>query len=461
MPSMVVTREGFTNIVAEAFGGMGFPAEAPSVYEFPMPMFLAASDLSPLRENIDKIIYGLTKWEPKTKQKGVFAPPKVTVEGKDYQEAFTKMNNLFVKNMWSDGLPVLPPTEERVSWIMTGTDLPRDKLIGKILPRGGIATVETLAIALAMAGGRPEYMPVFIAVVEAFMEPEFRHDWMNTTTGAVRPGVIVNGTIAKQIRLNSGYGCFGPYPGYPAGGIIGRAIRLLLMDAGGGIAEVGSMSIHGSGRYTNLVFAEDEDGLPPGWKSVSVERGFPPKSNVATVFPLAVVDYVFESNVSTPQTMKACLDEYVRKIGFPHLFSEFAKGKILGMVVFARGTAAGFAGLGLSKEDVRNALWNDRIPWSTIVQLAGRGGDKAINAAIEGCSETFARDKPWPRGCTPQHIMIAVAGGAQSGHAAYLSFGGASGNIAISKNINLPANWNELIKQAEIDLGPIPVLYNK
>ena len=116
-------------------------------------MFLAGSDLTPVRENFDKIVYGLTKWTPNVKQKGVVYPAdKITAVGRNYEEAVTNMNLLFLKNLWGDGLPLSPATEERVNWILTGTDLPRDKPIGKITPKGGIATPTTLAISLAMAG---------------------------------------------------------------------------------------------------------------------------------------------------------------------------------------------------------------------------------------------------------------------------------------------------------------------
>ena len=129
-----------------AFGGMGFPAEAPIVLEFPVVMFDPGSDLTPLKENIDKVVYGLTQWEPSTKSKGIKYPPHVIVAGRDYEDAMTNMNRLFLKNLWGDGLPILPATKERVDWIMKGTDLSRDKAIGKILPRGGIATVEALTV---------------------------------------------------------------------------------------------------------------------------------------------------------------------------------------------------------------------------------------------------------------------------------------------------------------------------
>lgn len=272
----MVVRTGFTQVVGNAFAGLGFPAEAPIVYEFPMEMFLPDSDLTPIKEHITKIVDALITWQPKVKTKGVFHPPMVNIQGNDYQEAITTMNNLFLKYLWSDGLPLLPATEDRVAWILTGTDLPRDTVIGKITPRGGIATVQDLAVSLAMSGGRPEYLPVLIATVEAISQPEWGLERMNATTSSIYPAVIVNGPIARQIRLNASYGCLGPDPLHPSGGPIGRALRLILQNMGGALPGSGTMAIYGAMRYTNAVFAEDEAGLPSGWKPLSVKRGFAP-----------------------------------------------------------------------------------------------------------------------------------------------------------------------------------------
>ena len=241
----MITRKDFTIIVKQAFGGLGFPADAPTIVEFPMGMFMPGSDLSPINENIDKIVYGLTKWEPKIEARRAYTPPKVMVQGKDYHEAILNMNLVFLRNGWGDGLPLLPATEERVKWLLTGTDLPPDTVVGTILPRGNIATRESLAVCLAMAGGRPEYLPVLIAAVEAFVDPLFYHERIQTTTNSNYPVVIVNGPIAKQLRLNSGYGCLGPDPNHPAGASIGRALRLLQLDVGGAIPRAGTMALYG------------------------------------------------------------------------------------------------------------------------------------------------------------------------------------------------------------------------
>ena len=224
---------GFSQVVANGFSGLGFTTEAPIVYEFPWEMFIQGSDLSPIRKNIDKVVFGLTKWQPKIKAKGVYATPMVTVKGNNYAEAVNNMEDLFVRNMWSDGLPLKPATKEQVAWILTGTDLPRDTVIGNtVLPRGGIATVESIAVSLAMAGGRPEYLPVLIASIEAVTDPTFKFQATNSTTCSVVPAFIVDGPIARQIRLGSGYGLLSTDPQHPAGGVLGRGSETYLAELG-------------------------------------------------------------------------------------------------------------------------------------------------------------------------------------------------------------------------------------
>jgi hypothetical protein len=451
---MVVTRSGFTQVVANAFAGLGFSAECPSVYEFPMPMFVAGSDLSPLRENIDKIVYGLTKWEPKIKTKGLYRPEMVTVQGKDYQEALDTMNKLFLKNNWGDGLPIVPATEERVKWILTGTDLPRDTVIAEaVAPRGGIATVESIAVALTMAGGRPEYMPVLIASVQAITDPAWGLPGANSTTGGPFPTVIVNGPVSKQIRLASGYGVMGPDPVHPSAGPIGRAIRIILQDLGGALPGTGTMALYGTMRFTNAVFAEDEEGLPPGWKLLSVERGFPKDANVVTVLPGRGGNTV--PNGGTAKTAQQAAEWEL--MGIARLMSAAPRAEkadspnyALGVALIGRGLASQLADAGYSKEKVKTFLWsNSKVPWA---QLVARGlGDEAKAAGTpEG--------QDMPLVARPDQVMLVVSGGAQAGHTYWMWAGGGGARAVVSKEVKLPAkaNWDALLKQAEAELGPIP-----
>jgi hypothetical protein len=447
IPTFVVNREGFASVVDNAFASLGFSAEA-AKHVFPQEMFLRGSDLSPIEKNLDKIIDGLTKWQPKVKEKTLITPPKIMVTGKDYEEAVTNMNNLFLKNLWSDGLPLLPPTRERVKWILTGTDLSPDTIIGegKILPRGGITSVESLAVNLAMAGGRPEYLPVLIAAVEAMINPLTRHQAWTATTGCTAPMTVVNGPVAEQVRINRGYGCLGPSSEYPAGGCIGRAIRLLLTNLGGAIPGKGTMSIYGGpGRYSSLLFAEDEDGLPADWEPLNVEQGYKRGSNTLTFDVAYLYGEVWEGVAMTEEELDGNLKSMARFIGSTlHLPSS----KTAGYLLIGRSSAQQLSKLGWSKAKVQSFLWEHaRIeePLSQDLKEMMKMGRGIENVQW-----------PVPISQSPENIKIVVCGGLQSGHSYWIQSGGGHPKGAANAEIKLPANWDQLLKKAEEDLGPVP-----
>ena len=453
---MVITREGFSRLVTDAFAGMGFPAEAPTIVEFPMGMFVSGSDLTPITKNIDKIIEGLTKWEPKIKNKGAIKPAEmITIQGDSYEQAFASMNSLFLKNFWGDGLPIYPATKQRVNWILAGSGLPPDTVVAEILPEGGIATIEKVAISLAMAGGRPEYLPVLIAAIKAIVEPAGRYRWWNTTTGDTYPVVIINGPIAKQIRLNSGYGCMGPDPAHPAGGAIGRAIRLLLINVGGTIPGKGTMALFGgASRYTNVVFAEDDEGLPPNWDPLNVERGFPRGANTVTVHCIGIAGTIIPCFTGTEEEVLETMDSWATFLSrpvFSYWSSTFTPNGAAAIIFFGRDAAQRLSNLGWSKERIKTFLWeNSKVPESKLLR---RWIDRGVS---EGkVPEEYAKF-PIPISRSPSNILIVVTGGKQSGHAYWMA-PCMSGDV-MSREISVPANWKELLKRAEVDLGPNPDL---
>ena len=444
----MITREGFSQAVTTAFAGMEFPAEASQVI-YPVDMFVPGSDLNPIVEKMDELIAGLTTWEPKMEERGIITPSKVRVEGKDYEEAFANVNKLFLKNMWRDGLPIIPPTDRWVNWLLAGTDLPPDRVVAKILPRGGIVTVETIAVSLAMAGGRPEYMPVLIAAVEAISDPQLAHHRMNSTTCSVYPVAIVNGQVAKQIHLGSGYGCLGPDPLHPAGASIGRAIRLLMQNAGGSIPGIGSMSIYGGpARYTSIVFAEDDNNLPFDWEPLNVEQGFPRESNLVTVYAVASTTNIPGGESGNKELALASLNRAAGIMGIPngnYWLHPYNPEGAAGILVMASGTARGLSRLGWSKEEVKTYLWeNSKIPASKL-------GPRVPAWWLP--DEKIMQD-PMPISMGSEGVKIVVAGGLQSGHMMWLQVGCCPEKLT-NAEIKLPANWDELLKKGEEDLSPV------
>jgi hypothetical protein len=268
---VTLTREDFVGVMKNAVSGLGLGPDAAMV-TFPIELFLPGSDITSVEARKREFYDGLTRWRSHVANGEAADTSMVSVHGASFEDAFVKANDVMLANLWGDGLPLLPPTRERVEWILRGAALPRAHALGTFPPRGGVATVETCAIALAMAGGRPEYLPVLLAAVDAFLDPESGSEQLQAASGSAFPVVIVNGPIAQQIRLNSGFGCLGPDPQHPAGASIGRALRLMQQNVGGARPGVGTMANYGGLRYTNVVFAEDEDNLPAGWTPHAMER---------------------------------------------------------------------------------------------------------------------------------------------------------------------------------------------
>ena len=431
-------------MVANAFASIGFSADASQVI-YPVNMFIPGSDLTPIEQKMDALIAGLTKWVPKIEVKGTITPPKIRVEGNDYEEAIVNVNKLFLQNRWGDGLPITPPTERLVNWLLTGTNLPRDKVVARILPRGGIATVETIAVNLGMAGGRPEYLPVLLAAVEAITAPASEHHRMNTTTCSVYPVVIVNGPITKQIRLGSGYGCLGPDPLNPAGASIGRAIRLLLQDAGGALPGIGTMSIFGGpARYTNIIFAEDEDGMPHDWEPLNVEQGFLRGSSTVTSYAVSSTSNILGTEAGDEQSVSGCLNRIAAFIGVPNAnywLDNFSPEGAAGILLMACGTAQGLSKLGWSKDKVKTFLWeNSKVPFSK------------IGSNVYPLARDNIKQDPMPISVNPRGIKIVVAGGLQSQHAMWLQVGCCPERLT-SAEIKLPSNWDDLLNRSEEDMG--------
>ena len=230
-----------------------------------------------------------------------------------------------------------------------------------------------------MAGGRPEYLPVLIAAVEAILDPLVYHQHMQTTTGSCHPAVVVNGPIAKQIRLNSGYGCLGPSPIYPAGGPLGRALRLLLMNMGGAVPGKGSMSLYGGpGRYTGLIFAEDEECLPSDWKRLNVERGFAPGTNTVTVLACAGTTEVWRGAAQEETEALKTITNFADTMRVPcggYFGQVYSPDGAPGILLIGNVAAEGFSKLGWSKEKVKELLWeNSKFPDTAWLKKHSRNG---------------------------------------------------------------------------------------
>jgi hypothetical protein len=189
------------------------------------------------------------------------------------------INALYLERRWTDGLPIVPPTRERVDKMLRQVARPRGEQVARMAPGYGEATVERIAINAVMAGCAPAFLPVVVAAVEAVTSPEFNLQGIQATTNPVAVWVIVNGPIASRLNVNATYNCLGQ--GAWANATIGRALRLCLQNIGG--ARPGEMdrATHGQpGKFT-FCCAENERANP--WSPLHVERGFAHEASTVTV----------------------------------------------------------------------------------------------------------------------------------------------------------------------------------
>lgn len=320
---------------------------------------------------------------------------------------------------WSDGLPVIPPTADRVQTMLDYAQRDAAELVGYINPDAGSATVEKIAVNAVMAGCLPEYMPVLIAAVQAITEPSFNIHGLQTTTNPVSPLLIVNGPVRETIGLNSGRGTLGP--GFRANATIGRAVRLLLLNVGGARPWTTDMSLHGSpAKYVSCMGENEEDSI---WDPLHVERGFSPDQSTVTV-----VGAQGFSNCLTfykePESFLTMIASAMADISDNNYL--LAAGNPL--VILTPGHAQIFSEWGYTKQAVKEALFErckvpiERFPKETSVITYEDG---------------FAMDGDRVCPCrSADDIMVVVSGGPEPYHVLYC--GNFGDTTAVTKAVQLP-----------------------
>src|SRR5712664_3135788 len=197
---------------------------------------------------------------------------------------------------WSDGLPVVPPTEARVRAMLEAVRLEPGHQVGVIRDRAVVITAEKVAINAVMAGCRPEYLPVVVAAVEGIADPRWSYHGPGTSTGGAGVLVIVNGPIARELDINAGDNLFGP--GWRSNATIGRALRLVMRNVCGSLPGLLDRGTVGHPGKLSYVIAENEAGSP--WTPLHVERGFRPEQSTVTVIAADAPHQFYNQLSNTP-----------------------------------------------------------------------------------------------------------------------------------------------------------------
>ncbi|GIX46680.1 MAG: hypothetical protein KatS3mg131_0891 [Candidatus Tectimicrobiota bacterium] len=227
----------------------------------------------------------------------------LTFEGSDLLAAAAQMQQQFLAEGWSDGLPLLPPTPQAVEAMLKGTTLSPDTVVATLEPGFGLATVEKLAINAVMAGCQPPHLPVLIAAVRCLAEPRMYLRNKAMSTGPHAPLLLVNGPLAKTLRLNAGCCALGPGAPSYANTVIGRAVRLIMMNVGHTYPGVSDMDTIGSPLKYSLCVAENVDDSP--WPPYHVEKGFDAETSTVTVQFVYGMCELHDFSSTTPERLAA------------------------------------------------------------------------------------------------------------------------------------------------------------
>ena len=322
--------------------------------------------------------------------------------------AYDEIDAHYQERGWTDGLPIIPPTEPAVAEFLCWTDRDPREVVGVLPPRQGEATVERIAANAVMAGCRPEYFPVILAAVEALADPLFNLDSIQATTHPVAPFIVVNGPIVQEIGLNNGYNAFGQ--GFRANVTIGRAIRLVLMNVGGGLPGTGDRATQGSPAKIAYCVAENEAESP--WESLRVEAGLPPEASTVTAFgceaPHNIQDHYSNTGVGVLLTIAGAMGQ----AGSNNLL-----GRGWPLLSLGPEHAATIARDGFTKRQVKEFLFEHaRFPFARL-------GPEYQRQQIEHWSVVDAPDTMVPIVRAPEDISVIVVGGAGKHSAWHPTFG--------------------------------------
>jgi hypothetical protein len=275
---------------------------------------------------------------------------------------------------WTDGLPVVPPTPERVARMLEGTRRDPSDVVAVVPPDLVECTVEKVAINAVMAGCLPSYIPVVLATVEAACSDEFNMHGLLATTYFSGPIVVVNGPVARAIGMNSGVNVLGQ--GNRANATIGRALQLVVRNVGGGRpGEVDRATLGNPGKYT-FCFAEREDDSP--WEPLHAERGLPASSSAVTLFAGDGVRGMVDQLSRTPESLARSLAACIRAVPHPKLALAFDV-----MLVVSPEHGRVFQEAGWSKQRLRDELRG-------LLEIDGDEVVRGAGGIAEGLPEAFA-----------------------------------------------------------------------
>jgi hypothetical protein len=443
VPSASLVSEGFASQALAVNRGLGLNLPIAIVPGHPGAQSAEELKNNILESTVNEVIHNLTKTLAVTDEESEPEERDIVFRG-----GFAAVNQYFLDQEWGDGLPIVPPTKEGIDEFLRFTDRKSDEVIGQILPDNRLASVWSVAVNGLMAGCRPEYMPILIALVEAMLDPAYGVEHSGNTPGG-ETLIILNGPIIKTLDFNYTQGVI--RDGFQANTSIGRFWRLYLRNVAGFILHKNDKATFGN--TWRVVLAENEDVLNQiNWPPTSAEMGFSRGENTVTIARYTGGNLICSVSGSTPEELLPYLaDAVVRQISWQLMFTVgMGNGTLRPLILLSPILAQTIARGGWSKQDVKQYLFEHaRVPaWQFERQLRDWNQKPIWNLtkeAQEGSISTIYSVSEDPNRLVPlvgdaDNYMIAVCGDEMRTNAYVFAHNGVLG-YSVGKKIQLPDSW--------------------
>jgi hypothetical protein len=454
--SSTLVCESFMTLAKAASLGLGMP----NLPVAPVPGHPGLQSKEVLQRNVREV----------TLQRVVdnlLLPPAVAAAGGEpgardvvCRGTFEEVNEYFIAHELSDGLPIVPPTADKVGAFLRYTDRHPDEVLGVLLPDSRAATVWSVAVNGVMAGCRPEYMPVLVALIEAMADHDYGVEHSGNTPGG-ETLIVLNGPIIRQLGFNYTQGVM--RDGFQANTSVGRFWRLYLRNVAGFLPHRNDKATFGN--TWRVVVAENEQVLADiGWPALGADMGFRPGSNTVTIGRYTGGNHVSSVSGATPGAVLPYIADAVLKQHTWQIMFTVGQGMgtlrplILLSPILAETIAAG----GWSKQDLKQKLFEHvRMPawmferylrdWTQkpVWNLAGEHRAGRIPAVFH---ESDDPERMVPIVWKPDDYMIAVTGDLGRNSCYVFAHNGVLG-YPVAREIMLPGNWQSLLADARSASG--------
>jgi hypothetical protein len=446
VPTASIIGSGFLKQAEVILKGIGVPL-AIGVYPGAPMVDSEAELMRKVEESLAPgLLRGLTGDAPVEGDTGAEPPAGSVVFSGDYDA----VQEYFHKNLWTDGLPVTPPTRARVDAFLAFTERRADDVLRVIPQEGREASILSIAINGVMAGCRPEYMPVLIAIVDALCDPLYRVEDSGSTPGW-EPVVIVNGPIVKELDFNYGQGMM--RVGRQANTSIGRFVRMYLRNICGFRIPPGAGDKGSIGQTFLVAMAEDEDSAAAvGWPTYGEDRGFKKGENIVTVHSVVAITSPIYSGSDDARTH---VQQWTDVIGgsFTYWAHTGFKTGLWSPLIIAGPSIAGVIAKEWTKDQVRQYLYdNMKVSAAKATHYAQMTSTPTFN--FESLVEQGILPPSYTESTDPQRLVhtliepgmveILVAGDpGRNQSRAYMS--NHVQGPPTSRRVELPKNWSELL----------------